>query len=108
MCDIIRTEEGEKILKSIEDLTPWDRLELVIHLAVKYMSEDDIYKTFIEDTDYDMPYRDYEPEYDSITDNELLDMVFSRGLERMFLEEISSDILVNFVNNNYKIELAKK
>jgi Mg/Co/Ni transporter MgtE len=70
------TNEGKDIIKRFDDLTPWDKGDMIKYLVNKSMTEEEIEKYFIEGSGY--VYYDSLDLVQEVIDNDLEDEVLDK------------------------------
>lgn len=78
---ILLSDVGKRIIKEVEELTPWDRYELVSELASKHLGIEWANEHFRDDDDWQ--------ETDTV--NDPVGDVFDQGLEKEVLEQMDDD-----------------
>lgn len=97
---IAYTKEGKQILEIYENMTPWDRNELMNYIAFHKMSGDEYYDSFIKDTEYDRTVN--EDEADIVSE------VINQDLEEDVLGAIDDSKIVEYVCNHEIIDEVLK
>lgn len=70
---IVHSDEGKKIIEALDNLTPWDRLELISAYVGDKFSKEEYYSAFIEGTSYENdPIKNI---IDNERDGEILDAI---------------------------------
>ena len=88
------SKEGKQILDIFDQMTPWDRVELMDYIANNKMSSEEYYNAFIQHTQYD---NTEEGEVDVIAE------VTNQGLEGDALDAIGIDRIADYVCDNEMI-----
>ena len=78
---ILLSDVGKRIIKEVEELTPWDRYELVSELGAKHLDIEWVHQYFYDE--------DNEQETDTV--NDPVGDVFDQGLETEVLEQMDDD-----------------
>ena len=89
---ILHREEGLKIIEALDNLTPWDRYELLRSYVLDRFTFEEQYDAFIDGTDYART-----------TNDECCDFVgaiIDGDLENDVLSAMDKQIIVNFIVNN--------
>lgn len=84
------SKEGKEIISKFEDLTPWDKAEMMRYLADHVMTEDEIEKYFIEGSGYV-----------HIDDIDLVQEVVNNGQEEEVLAEMNDDDICQYLLDSY-------
>lgn len=88
-------KEGKQILEIYENMTPWDRNELMNYIAFNKMSGDEYYDSFIKDTEYDRTVNDEQAD--------IVSEVINQDLEEDVLGAIDDSKIVEYVCNHEMI-----
>ena len=90
---ILLSDVGKRIIKEVEELTPWDRYELMSELGAKYL-DSEWGNTYFHDED---DWQETETFNDPVSD------VFDQGLETEVLEEMDDDSITEVLVRKNKI-----
>ena len=86
-------EEGKDIIKKVENLTPWDRAEIIKYLAERIMSWEEFEAYFLEGSGY-VKEEDIDP----------VKEVIDNGDEREVLESMYEDDICDYLLDSSSIE----
>ncbi len=79
---ILLSDVGKRIIKEVEELTPWDRYELVSELGAKHLDIEWVHQYFYDENTA--------PDTND-TINDPVGDVFDQGLEKEVLEQMDDD-----------------
>lgn len=88
---MIYNDDCKKIIEAFDNLLPWDKGEVIKSLVNNHMTEDEIFKYFIEGTGY--------VKYDDI---DLVNEVIDNNKEYEVLDEMYDGDILDYLLNSYR------